>query len=113
MSESVKKIIFDYSKKEGETSVRTILSPKFLKESSNYFKDFEKEQVKYVSGYEIQKEGLTNDEIKEYEECVLDYFNLVIPTMDEYLKDLGLDSSKVKQKTFKKDGILNPSIIKE
>jgi hypothetical protein len=113
MSESVKKIIFDYSKKEGETSVRTILSPKFLKESSNYFKDFEKEQVKYVSGYEIQKEGLTNDEIKEYEECVLDYFNLVIPTMDEYLNDLGLDSSKVKQKTFKKDGISNPSIIKE
>ena len=113
MANLVKKIIFDYSKKEGETSARTILSPKFLKESSNYFNDFEKEQVKYISGYEIQKEGLTSDEIKEYEECVLDYFNLVIPTMEEYLKDLGLDTSKVKQKVFKKEGVSNHSIIKE
>lgn len=113
MGDNIKKIKFTYTKKEGETSERTILFPKFLKESFNSFKDIEKEQVKYVSGYEINTENMDEDEIKEYEDCIIDYFTLALPTMEEYLRDLKLDPSKVIQKSFKKDGISNPQIFKE
>lgn len=113
MSENIKKIRFTYIKKEGETSERTILFPKFLKESFNSFKELEKEQVNYVNGYEISTEGMDKDEIKEYEECIIDYFTLALPTMEEYLKDLKLDPSKVNQKSFKKSGISNPQIFKD
>jgi len=111
MKEIIKKANFKYTKKGGEESERTILIPKFLKESYNSFKEFEKEQVKYISGYEISKEGLTEDEIKEYEECLIDYFTMVVPTVEEYFEDLGLDPEKVKQKTFKKDGVSNLNVI--
>jgi len=110
--EKIKKIIFQYSKKEGEASERSILFPKFLKESYNSFKELEKEQVNYVNGFEINTEGMDEDEIKEYEECIVDYFTLALPTMEEYLKDLKLDASKVTQKTFKKTGISNLKVIK-
>jgi hypothetical protein len=113
MAEFIKKITFKYTKKDGEESTRSILAPKFLKESYNSFKELDKEQVKYVSGFEVQKDGLTEEEIKEYEESVVDYFTLALPTMEEYLKDLGLDPEKVKRKHFKKDGISRPNIIKE
>jgi len=113
MAENIRKIKFTYTKKEGETSERTILFPKFLKESYNSFKELEKEQVNYVNGYEINIEGMDEDEIKEYEECVVDYFTLALPTMEEYLRDLKLDPSKVTQKSFKKSNISNPQIFKD
>jgi hypothetical protein len=113
MAEFIKKITFKYKKKDGEETVRNILAPKFLKESFNSFKELEKEQVNYISGYEIESEGMDEDEIKEYEESICDYFTLALPTMEEYLKDLGLNPDKVKQKSFKKDGVLNYKIIKD
>lgn len=113
MSEFIKKITFDYIKKDGEESTRNIIAPKFLKESFNSFKELEKEQVQYISGYEIDSKGLSDEDIKEYEECVCDYFNLALPTMEEYIKDLGLDFKRIKQKSFKKEGVKNYKIIKE
>lgn len=113
MAEFIKKITFKYTKKDGEESVRNIIAPKFLKESYNSFNELEKEQVKYVSGFEVEKEGLTEEEVKEYEESIVDYFTLALPTMEEYLKDLGLNPDKVKRKSFKKDCISRVNIIKE
>jgi hypothetical protein len=113
MGEIIKKVNFDYTKEDGEKSARTILAPKFLKESYNSMKDFDKDAVNYISGYEIDKEGLTEEEIKEYEECVLDYFTIVVPTLEDYLSDLKLDPKRVQRKAFKKEGIDNVSVIKE
>jgi hypothetical protein len=112
MAEFIKKITFKYKKKDGEETERNIIAPKFLKESFNSFKELEKEQVNYVSGYEIQTEGMDEDEIKEYEEVICDYFTLALPTMEEYLKDLGLNPEKVKQKSFKKEGVTNYKLTK-
>lgn len=111
MGEITKKINFNYTKEGGEESTRTIIAPKFLKESYNSFKEFDKEQVKYISGYEVDKEGLSEEEVKEYEECLIDYFTIALPTMEEYLKDLGLDPKKVNQKAFKKDGVSDLNVI--
>lgn len=113
MPDFIKKITFDYVKKDGKESVRNIIAPKFLKESFNSFAEIDKEQVKYVSGFEIETEGLEPDEVKEYEEIICDYFNLALPTMEEYFKDLGLDYSRIKQKSFKKEGVKNHKIIKD
>jgi len=113
MPEFIRKITFDYTKKDGEESVRSIIAPKFLKESFNSFSEFEKEQVKYVSGFEIDTEGLDAEDIKEYEETICDYFNLALPTMEEYFKDIGLDYKRIKQKSFKKEGVKNHKLIKD
>lgn len=112
MAEFIKKITFDYIKKDGEESIRNILAPKFLKESFNSFSDLEKEQVKYVSGYEIDSKDLSEEDLKEYEETICDYFNLALPTMEEYFEELNLDFKRVKQKSFKKEGVKNHKIIK-
>lgn len=113
MPEFIRKITFDYTKKDGEESVRSIIAPKFLKESFNSFQEIDKEQVKYVSGFEIDTDGMDSEEVKEYEETICDYFNLALPTMEEYFKDLGLDYKKIKQKSFKKEGVKNHKIVKE
>tara|TARA_B110000305_G_C19128808_1_gene487896 strand:- start:29 stop:397 length:369 start_codon:yes stop_codon:yes gene_type:complete len=113
MTDFIRKITFDYIKKDGEESVRNIIAPKFLKESFNSFTEIDKEQVNYVSGFEINTDDLESDEIKEYEETICDYFNLALPTMEEYFNDLGLDYKRVKQKSFKKDGVKNHKIIKD
>ncbi len=111
--EFIRKISFNYTKKDGEESTRNIVAPKFLKESFNSFKEYNKDSVNYVSGYEVNAENLSKEDIKEYEECICDYFNLALPTMEEYLKDLGLDPKNIKIKSFKKSGISNVNIIKE
>jgi hypothetical protein len=113
MAEIIKKINFDYTKEDGVQSARSVIAPKFVKESYNSIKDFDKESVNYISGYEINKEGMTEDEVKEYEECVLDYFTLVVPTLEDYLKDLKLDPTKIQMKSFKKERVNNVQIIKE
>ena len=113
MPDFIRKITFDYVKKDGKESVRNIIAPKFLKESFNSFAEFEKEQVKYVSGFEINTEDLGVEDIKEYEETICDYFNLALPTMEEYFKDIGLDYKRIKQKSFKKEGVKNHKLIKD
>jgi len=113
MPDFIRKIIFDYTKKDGEESVRNIIAPKFLKESFNSFSEIDKEQVKYVSGFEIDTHGLDSEEVKEYEETICDYFSLALPTMEEYFNDLGLEYKRIKQKSFKKEGVKNHKIIKD
>jgi hypothetical protein len=103
------KISFTYKKDDGSTSMRTIIQPKFLKESSNYFNDFFKESVKYVQGYEL--DGLNESESKQYEEAINDYFDLVMPKMEDYLREQGFDPAKVKQKAFKKEGISDFKVL--
>ena len=55
---------------------------------------------------------MSDEDIKEYEECICDYFNVALPTMEEDLKDLGLDYKKVKIKSFNKSGISNTNILR-
>lgn len=105
------KISFTYKKEDGTTSKRVVLQPKFIKESSNYLKDFHKDSVQYVQGYEIDKTGLSEGDVKKYEEVVNDYFDLVMPKMEDYLREQGIDPNKVKQKAFKKNGISDFQVI--
>jgi len=105
------KISFTYKKDDGTTSKRVIIQPKFLKESSNYLKDFDKESVKYVQGYEIEGEGLSESEVKRYEEAVNDFYDLVMPKMNDYLAEQGIDPKKVKQKAFKKEGVSDVQVL--
>ena len=103
------KISFTYKKDDGSSSKRVVIQPKFLKESSNYLSDFSKDSVRYVQGYEL--ENLNEAEAKEYEEAINDYFDLVMPKMDDYLREQGFDPAKVKQKAFKKDGISDFKVL--
>jgi hypothetical protein len=90
----MEKAIFNYTK-EGETtpSNRTLIKPKFLKEATNSLKDFEKTDVKYVRGYELNKADLnrrtrcvsTNKHLEDYEDAY--------PTLQEFLTEKGLDYS--------------------
>ena len=107
----MKKAIFKYTKDDGSISNREILSPKFLKESSNNLKQFDKEDVKYIRGYEINKEGLNEEEILKYEETLENYCTLTIQTIQDYFKEAGLDSTKVSEKAFKKQNVSEISIV--
>lgn len=107
----MKKAKFEYIKEDGSKSERTLLHPSFLKESYNSFKDFNKNEVKYLSGYEINKEGLDQDQLKLYENCINEYFSDIFMTLTEYVESKGLDPKKITPKTFKKEGIKNLDII--
>jgi len=107
----MKKAIFEYKKDDGSIKSRELIYPKFIKESYNSYDDFNKENVQYVQGYEIEKYNLTEEQIKMYEEALSDYFNLAIPKLDHFLSENGLDATKVKMKNFKKTNISNFNII--
>lgn len=107
----MKKAKFEYLKEDGSKSERMIINPSFLKESYNSFKDFEKNEVKYVTGYEINKENMTEQQIRNYEIIVEEYFSDVYVTLNEYLESKGLNPKNVNLKTFKKEGIRNLNII--
>src|ERR1017187_4516807 len=104
----MRKAQFIYTKEEksGETpSNREILNPIFLKESANSLKDYNKVEVKYLQGYQLDKEGLTEDEQTKYIDTLESYINLQKPTMEEYFQSIGgLDHKKFQFKTFKKSG---------
>ena len=101
----MEKAKFIYKKDDGTTSNREILRPVFLKESTNSIKNFDKVDVKYVRGFELNKEGLNQSDIEKYEEILEDYYDLAIPTIQEYFKEQGLDASKLMEKSFKKQNI--------
>lgn len=107
----MEKAKFVYKKDDGSTTDREILRPIFLKESSNSIKNFDKEEVKYVRGFELNKEGLSESDIEKYKEILEDYYELAIPTIQEYFKEQGLDSSKLMEKSFKKQNISNFQIL--
>jgi hypothetical protein len=107
----MEKAVFKYKKEDGTISDRELLRPTFLKESSNVIKNFDKEDVKYIRGFELNKQGLTESEILKYEEVLEDYYELAIPTIQEYFKEQGLDSAKVLEKSFKKQGVIDLKVI--
>ncbi len=101
----MEKAKFIYKKDDGTTSNREILRPVFLKESSNSIKNYDKDDVKYVRGFELNREGLSESEIEKYEEMLEDYYDLAVPTIQEFFKEQGLDASKLMEKSFKKQNI--------
>jgi len=107
----MKKAKFNYRKKDDSTKERILLSPIFVKESYNKFTDIDNDKVNYVQGYEIDKEKVSEEEIKLYEEAIRDYYDLAVPTMDEFLSENNLDPKKVQFKTFKKDGVEGLKIL--
>lgn len=107
----MKKAKFEYLKEDGSKSERTIINPSFLKESYNSYKEFDKNEVRYVTGYEINKENMTEQQIKNYEIIIKEYFSEVYMTLNEYLESKGLNPKNVNLKTFKKEGVKNLTII--
>jgi len=107
----INKAIFNYKKDDGTITEIIVFKPIMLKEASNSLKEFENINVKYVQGWELNKIGLNSDDIKKYEEVIAEYLEIKHQTLEEYLENHGLDSKKIKQKSFKKEGILNLKII--
>ncbi len=105
------KAIFKYKKDDGTISDRVLLRPSLLKESSNSLKDFENPNVKYIHGYEIERNGMTGVEIAKYERLVEEYYTIAFPSLETFLIQNGLDAKKLKQKSFKKDGIQDLKIV--
>ena len=67
--------------------------------------------MKYVQGYEVNGSGLSESEAKKYEEIINDYFELALPTLDEFIGEQGLDPKRVTTKTFKKEGISDLTVL--
>ncbi len=107
----MEKAKFIYKKEDGSISNRELLRPVFLKESSNSIKNFDKDDVKYVRGFELNKDGLNESDIKKYEEILEDYYDLAIPTIQEFFKEQGLDSTRLSEKSFKKQNISNFQVL--
>jgi hypothetical protein len=107
----MEKAKFVYKKDDGSTSNRELLRPVFLKESTNSIKNYDKEDVKYVRGFELNKDGLNESDTSKYEEVLEDYYDLAIPTIQEYFKEQGLDASRLSEKSFKKQNISNFQIL--
>lgn len=101
----MRKAQFNYKKEDETISTREILNPIFVKESSNKLKDFEKLDVKYLEGYQINKEGLTEAEEKQYMEALEEYVDWTRPTVADFFSEQGLDPKRVEFKNFKKSGI--------
>lgn len=101
----MKKATFKYKKDDGSESNRNLLNPSFIKESHNSYKDFEKNDVKYITGIEISTE-IENEELRNrYEQAIGEYYTEVFQTLSEYVESKGLDPKKITQKTFKKEGV--------
>ena len=107
----MEKAKFIYKKEDGSTSNREIIRPIFLKESSNSIKNFDKEDVKYVRGFELNKEGLNESDAEKYEDILEDYYDLAVPSIQEYFKEQGLDASRLQEKSFKKQNISDFQVL--
>lgn len=101
----MKKATFKYKKEDGSESSRNLINPSFIKESHNSYKDFEKKDVRYITGIEISNE-IENDELRSrYEQVIGEYYSEAFQTLSEYIESKGLDPKKISQKTFKKEGV--------
>ena len=107
----MRKAQFTYKKEDGTASDKEFLNPTFVKEVSNKLKDFEKTEAKYLEGYQINREGLTEEEQKEYEELLDDYIDWEKPTVTEFFSKEGLDPKRIQWRNFKKEGITELKII--
>lgn len=106
------KAIFKYKKDaNGAITERVILRPQMMKESSNFLNDFSNPDVKYIHGFEIDKTGLPEWEILKYEKLIEEFYSIESPKLEDFLKSKGLDPSKLKHKTFKKEGIQDLQLL--
>ena len=105
------KATFKYKKEDGTITDRVILRPSMLKESSNFLKDFNNPSVNYIHGFEVDRTGLPGTDIAQYEKLIEDYYTIEFPTLEEFIKNNGLDPKRIRQKSFKKDGIQDLKIL--
>lgn len=96
---------FKYEKADGSLSDREIIKPTFLKESFNSLKDFNKPDVKYLNGYELDKSGLSEQDCQKYESLLNEYLKIHSESFAQFLTKNGLNPDKMQQKSFKKEGI--------
>lgn len=107
----MKKAKFEYIKEDGSKSERTVINPSFIKESYNSYKDFNKNDVKYLSGYEINSDGLSQEQLLAYENSINEYYSDIFMSLSEFLESKGLNPKNVNLKSFKKEGVKNLNII--
>jgi len=101
-----------HTKEDGSTTERTLLNPFFLKEATNSLTDLDNNSVNYVKGHELNKEGLNESDISEYEEAVQEYYELEKKSLSEFLLHVGLDPKRILEKCFKKQGVKEFKILK-
>lgn len=106
----MKTIKFDYVKKDGSESQRELFGAKIVREVRNEVDLLEDENAKYVMGWELDETDLTEDQKQLYKDTIKDYF-YEVAKLENYLRENNLDSSKVKFKTFLKEGIKNINVI--
>jgi len=100
----MKTATFTYLKKDGSQTPRFILGAKILKDLKNELNILEDEGAKYLTGWEIDETGMTEEEVQNYKETIKDFF-YEIGRLDYYLRENNLDPKKVIYKTFTKDSI--------
>ena len=77
---------FTYVKKDGTESRRFILGAKIIKDLKNELLILEDEGAKYLTGWEIDETGMTEEEIQNYKETIKDFF-YEINRLDYYLRE--------------------------
>lgn len=107
----MKKATFNYKKDDGTISDRIVFKPNMLKEVSNSLKSFDNPNVNYLNGYELDKKGMDSNTIDKYDKIIEEYFEIIFPTLEDFLIKNGLDPSKINQKSFKKVGIDNLQLL--
>ena len=95
---------FLYKKSDGTESPRLVLNARIVKELKNDLPFLDHEEAKYLTGWEIDAGGMSQEELKQYLEVVKDFF-FEETRLEKYIRDNNLDPSKVKYKTFSKDSI--------
>jgi hypothetical protein len=102
----MKTIKFNYVKKDGSESQRELFGAKIVKEVRNDLELLEDENAKYVIGWELDEVDMTDEQKQLYKDTIKDYF-YEVAKLENYLRENNLDASKVKFKTFLKEGIKN------
>lgn len=95
---------FIYEKSDGTESPRLVLNARIIKDLKNDVPFLDHDEAKYLTGWEIDASGMTQEELKNYLEVVKDFF-FEETRLENYIRDNKLDPSKVKFKTFSKSSI--------
>lgn len=106
----MKTIKFDYLKKDGTETSREVYGAKIVKELRNDLESLEDENAKYIIGWELDDKDLTPEQKQLYIDTIKDYF-YEVAKLENYLRESNLDFSKIKFKTFSKEGVKNIQVI--
>ena len=80
------------------------MNVRIIKDLKNDIPFLDHEDAKYLTGWEIDANGMSKEELSIYLETVKDFF-LEEVRLEKYLMDCKLDPSKIKYKTFSKEQI--------